>query len=400
MEFETVKEAAARRNVSSRTIQRWAKEGKLHGAFLRNGVWFIPKKTVLPSAVVLSPVLCGEEKLIPGEEEPVRFPLPLLRGMFSLGESQDYINHIADSDDRNIALAEYYYYIGEMNQVISITEQYLDHEDASLRYSAGILTIFASIFTGHIHLAKVILIRVFDELMEGLWQNASLKLHALEILVARIGGIILDLPVPQTPPLEAYLCYLPNGIRLYGCYLLAYEAYLQKKYDRAVAICDTAMAMCNHPYPVANIYTLLIGSASLMKLKRVKEAKEYFAQGWEIAQKDGFIIPFSFHYNILGGLTEVLLRHDFPEVYKQIIAKNKELQKGLHRFAEKGDTDCVYMLTPIETTICLLYTQDWQAKEIALHLDFSERTVKNYIRYIFEKLGVSKKSELKAYMRK
>lgn len=41
----------------------------------------------------------------------------------------------------------------------------------------------------------------------------------------------------------------------------------------------------------------------------------------------------------------------------------------------------------IEFTIAMLYNRNWRIKEIAFHLEMSERTVKNYLSTIYEKLA-------------
>ena len=48
----------------------------------------------------------------------------------------------------------------------------------------------------------------------------------------------------------------------------------------------------------------------------------------------------------------------------------------------------------------MLYNRGWRMKEIATHLELSERTVKNYMQVVYEKLGINNKRELEKFMLK
>ena len=259
MGYESVKSAAERMGVTSRAIQKWAKEGRLPGAYFDNRVWWIPDD-------IKEPLKTNE---VTPKKTVTRYQLPLLRCSFNVGEAMKFIESIPDPDDKNIALAEYYYYRGQAEEAAQLLEQYFDSDDESLRYSANVMCTFANIFRGHIHLAGFFSERVSKELEKGLNnQDAPKDLHAIGVLTAYIGKYLLNVPVPEVPPLEEYLHFLPNGIRLYGAYILAYKAYREKNFERAIGICDTALAFCNSFYPVAAIYVLIVAAASFMGLKK------------------------------------------------------------------------------------------------------------------------------------
>lgn len=54
-------------------------------------------------------------------------------------------------------------------------------------------------------------------------------------------------------------------------------------------------------------------------------------------------------------------------------------------------------LTPRERTIISCLTQGWRNREIAQHLTITEQTVKNHLRSIYDKVGVSDRLELVLY---
>ncbi len=389
MEFESAREAATRLGCSVRAIQKWAKEGRLPGAYMAGQMWFIPKD-------IKEPLKTKDAVQTPTIK---RYHLPLLRSSFELGKAKEFIDSLPDEDDRNIALSEYYYYTGNAEKSAQIAEKYIDSEDESLRYSANVMCTFANIFRGHIHLATFFSELVSKDLEKGLQnKNAPKELHAIGILTANIGKILLNVPVPETPPLEEYLHFLPQGIRLYGAYILAYKAYKEKDFSKAIGICDTALAFCNNFYPVAAIYVLIVAAASYMRLKNKELAKKHFIAAWGIAKKDGFVKLFGIHHNLLQGLTEQCLKHDYPADYKKIQRIVKNFNDGWYRLHKSEKNNYSHTLSPIEVSIALLYSRDWYAKEISTHLGLKENTVKKYISNIFEKLGISKKDELCEYL--
>ncbi len=389
MGYESVKSAAERMGVTVRAIQKWAKEGRLPGSYFDNRVWWIPKDIKTPLKI--------------SEAKPAttikRYPLPLLRNTYTIGEAKEFINSLPDADDRNIALAEYYYYTGQAEKAAQLLEQYFDCDDESLRYSANVMCTFANIFRGHIHLATFFSERVLKDLEKGLKnENCSKEIKAIGVLTAYIGKHLLKISVPETPPLEEFLHFLPQGIRLYGAYILAYKAYKDKNYERAIGICDTALAFCNNFYPIAAIYVLIVAAASFMGLKKPGLAKQHFMIAWETAEPDGLIKLFGIHHRLLQGLTEQCLKNDYSDDYKKIMRVVKEFNDGWYRLHKPEEHDYSHTLNPAEISIAILYNRDWSSKEIAAHLDISEGTVKNHIRSIYQKLSISKKTELQKFL--
>ncbi len=387
MGYENAKQTAERLNVTVRAIQKWAKEGRIKGAYFEKRVWWIPKDFAEP---------LSKSEAVPHIE---RYQLPLLHSSFEVGKAKEFIESIHDPDDKNIALAEYHYYRGNAEEAAKLLEQYFDSEDDSLRYSANVMCTFANIFRGHIHLATFFSERVSKELEKGLEsKKAPKELQAIGVLTAYIGKYILNVPVPDVPLLEEYLHFLPKGIRLYGAYILAYKAYKENNFERAIGICDTALAFCNNFYPIAAIYVLIVAAASFMGLKKPDAARQCFMIAWETARKDGFIKLFGIHHNLLQGLIEQCLKTDFHDEYKQIMRIVKEFNDGWYRLHKPDEFDYSHTLGPVEISIALLYNRNWAAKEIASHLNISERTVKNHIRTIFQKLCITKKTELQKYL--
>lgn len=390
MKYQTAKEAADRLGVTARAVQKWAKQGKISGACLHSNVWMIPEN--------FFPEGYTAEESTAEELNTTRVPLPFLCGSFEPGKAKEFIDNITDADDRAIALAEYYYYTGNMDKTVELLTTYISSEDKSLRYSAEVMETFSNIFLGRIHVASSVSAIVSRAIAEKPRESLHPAVYAFRVLTSHIGSTILRLPMPPTPKLEDWLYLLPNGHRLYACYILAFEAYKKRQYSRATGICEIAMAMCNSPYPIPLIYTHIIAAASYIHLKDNEAATFHFQKAWDLAYPDGFLSLFAVHYKLLQGLLEIHIKEEYPDEYKKIISMIKQFYKGWNNLHVLGEEDINISLSPMEITIALLYNEGLQKKEIAQHLNTSLAYVKKQIQIIYERLGVQSKAELNEYL--
>lgn len=107
------------------------------------------------------------------------------------------------------------------------------------------------------------------------------------------------------------------------------------------------------------------------------------------------------------GASGVIPRSATPEVFvdgvRRVLSgetlrpprqeQNEEFANG---FASPR-TRPVDTLTPREKTIISCLTQGWRNRDIAQHLTITEQTVKNHLRSIYDKVGVSDRLELVLY---
>lgn len=387
MTYQTAQEAAQRLGVSPRSIQKWANDGKIPGAQKVGRGWMIPA-----NAVVLA-----DETFAQGH--PFRMPMPLLNSSFAPGQALNFIDALPNADDRAIAMGEYYYFSGQAEKAAETVEQYLDSPDESLSYSAALLYTFSNLSRGHIHLAHFALNSLHTYLERGLRSQSSPQLRAIGIFTATTANVLLHLPVPNTPPLEDYLRYLPDGLRLYGCYVLAHRAYLEKNYERCLAIADMGLSLFAGSYPIATVYLHLAAVMALMNLKRFEDAQQRFAAAWALAEPDGFIEPFGEHHGLLQGMVEIHFKKNHPELFERIISITYSFSAGWRRVHKnESDVEIADNLTTTEFTIAMLYNRGWTVKEIAAHMDISPRTVNRMVSTIYEKLGVSNREMLGKYM--
>ncbi len=403
IEFESVQETANRLGVTVRAVQKWAANERIPGAKKIGRTWFIPKgANVLDSVQVQS----SKEELKVGtavtssvhQTGSFRTPMPLLNSAFPVGKSLEYIKSIPDEDDRKIALGEYYYFSGRAEKAAETVEEYLDSNDFSLRYSASLVFTFANLACGHIHLARFALNVVKEGLYSEL-QSDDPHIYAIGIFTATTASVLLHLPVLETPPLEDYLRYLPNGLRLWSCYILAHKAYLEKDYSRSLGIADTALSLCVETYPIAEIYVHLVAVMDLMSLKRTDEAKNRFITAWKLAQPDDFIEAFGEHHGLLQGMIEIFFKKNYPEDFERIIAITYSFSAGWRKIHNPDTQEEVAdNLSTTEFTIAMLYSRGWSVKEIANHMGYTTHTVRSHIKLIYMKLDITDRTSLGRYM--
>lgn len=136
-----------------------------------------------------------------------------------------------------------------------------------------------------------------------------------------------------------------------------------------------------------------------MGLTRVRAAKEHLKIAWELAKKDGFYQPFAEHHSVLHGLLESYIKKEHPEEFAVIIELAKNYGKSWRSVHNETMNKTVAdNLTTTEFVVATLYYRDWRIKEIADHMNLSEKTIKNYLQIIYQKLGINGKKGLEEFM--
>lgn len=385
MTFESAASAAVRLGVTERAVQKWAKEGRIPYAFKEGRDWKIPVSAKRP----------GEERF--GE---LRYhePMPIVH-FFLPGKALEYVEGIEDPDDRAMALCEYHYMRGEFKECTVIAEPYLDSRNPVLRSTSALFCVFSNLCRGHMvksYYAAEVIRKTLEEVETGEYPKET---YASALLCAKFLKVQLHLPLDNLKKMEHQMRYLDEGVRLMACYLLAHIAYLDKDYERALGIVETSLAFASEDIVVPQIYLGIVGAMALMSLMRVNEAREALRYAWAAAKKDGFILPFVEHYSLLQGMVEKEFKKDYPEEFARILAVAKEFSASWYRvYNENSHRKVAENLSATEFTVAMLYSRGWRAKEIAEHMELSERTIMNYITIIYDKLQINSRKELCGFM--
>ncbi len=393
MDFEPAVLAAERLGCSLRAVQKWAKEGKIEGAKKVGRDWLIPVSAARPGN------LTEKESIIDGERVLIGMQLPLLEGDFKPGDALKFINAIGNADDRQLALSEYYYYTGEFEKCSEIAEIYADYHNPAVKFASALLGLCSNIHLHHSHKTQFAVETVVETLERDRVLVAEPEFHASRVFSAWIIETQFHINIHDLPPLENYMRWLPGGHKAYAGYLMAYTATLKKDFGRALGLAEAALAFRPLDYPIATIYLYIIKAVAHMNLMQVELAKQSFKTAWEIAQPNGFIVPFAEHYNLFQGLAEVCLKTTDLKSFQKIQKLVKAYNIGWFSIRSKIAKDTVAdNLSLTEFTIAMLYSRNWKAKEISEYLDLSERTIKNHIQVIYEKLGIGSKKELHQFL--
>ena len=389
--YETVQEAAERLGVTVRAIQKWAKEGKIFGARKMGRDWQIPADAYHPG--VSCRVNAEGQRVVTG------FPLPLINAAFTPGEAKAFVDAMENEDERVLAQGELLYFSGHPAEAAALLSPYLDSQVPWQRLSAEIVCIFAYLSLDRLHLAQFSIDRLRDQLHEDLHDDITPELRAVRVFAATLVAVELHFPLEKIPPLDEHLRYLPEGLRLFGCYILAHIAYLRHDYARALGIAQAALCFVSQQHPLPKIYMHLISAACHMSLKQVDAAKQHVAAAWALAAPDGLVSPFGEFHSLLQGLSELLFRKEGGVSAALVREVTNRYGKGWREMHNRiADRQVTQVLTPTEFTVAMLYHRGWHAREIAEHMELSERTVKNYLQVVYEKLQINGKKELEKYM--
>lgn len=395
MKFETAAQTAARLGVTVRAVQKWAKEGKLEGSHKIGRDWLIPFGAVVTETKTEAIETETDKKVF-----DVAFPMFQLP--YFSGDMLEHINKIADIDERNLYLIEYYYFIGELEKSNEISELYMNSPNLNYRISAELFSTFSNMVTGHLHKVHFSagLLKMEIE-SSDLYDEAAVRDNALKVFAGVVLKTQLHIPFETAPQIEEYIRFLPEGLRIMALYLSAYKAYLAKDYSRSLGIAQAAINCSTMQYPMPMIYCNIICAIDCINLLQPDKARKYIKKAWELAIPHKMYMPLVEHYSILQGLLENNFKKTDTENYNKIIELARKYNISWYQvYNKKTDSKVSDELTPTEFTIAMLYSRNWRAKEIAAHMHISERTVTNYIQVIYEKLNINGKKELERYVLK
>ncbi len=383
MKFETAQKSAARLGVTVRAVQKWAKEGKIPYAHKEGRDWFIPQDAVAPTSAT---------EFIPKNE-----PFPILNN-YETGKITDYIRSIANQDDRNIALCEYYYFIGEFEKCIETAKPYLTSKNPLVVPETAVFVMFSNLCLGNLKEAANAS-RLLGKNLDLTQKGDTQEVKAVKMLCGLIAKNQLQLKTETNISIKDYVKHLDEGVGLFACYIMALESYLNKDYSRALGIAETALSFADDNCVIPRIYLLIVKAVCYINLQNSERAVKNIEEAWNLASPDGIILPFVENYNLLLGVVEKHLKKNHPKDYAKIISISKKFSATWfegHNKSNKGNM--ATNLTAVEYTIAMLYSRNWKAKEIAAHMELSERTIMNYITLIYDKLQINGKKDLEKHL--
>ena len=396
MEYITVQEAAKKWRISDRLVQIYCAEGRIDGIRKFGKSWGIPASAVKPQDPRREKEHSATRRLQP---QPEVFPgfMPLINTAFEPGRCLDYINEMEEGSRKEIAFAEYHYFSGQPEKAIQEAELYLTCSETAYRLSACLIYAYANLSVGHIHHTRYALTEIQNTLTAN--EDRAPYVRAIEAFVVFASSVLLHLPLPEKMPLtQDFLPLLPSGLRAFALYVQAHYLYLKEDYGKSIGIVEATLGMGADQYPIPAIYLHLVAVMDYMSLKQTQQAQKHLLAAWEIARPDDLIEGFGEHHGLVGGMLEAVIKPNWPDDFKRIITITYRFSAGWRKIhnPETGH-DVADDLTTTEFATAMLAARGWTNQEIARHMNISSHTVKRYISTVLQKLGISRRQELKTY---
>lgn len=395
MEYITVREAAEKWGISERLVQKLCSQGRIENAKKFGVSWGIPAEARKPDDPRREKPAQPEQRVRPA---PCPGLMPLMNTPFEPGRCAETIEKMGDGGRKSIAFAEYHYFSGRPEEAVCEAEEFLTSEDVELRLSACLIYAYANLSIGQIQKARSALSALNAMLSAA--EVLSPELRAAGAFVASAAAVLLHLPLPaQLPSAEEYLPLLPPGLRAFAMYVQAHYIYLQEDYAKSLGIVEATLAMQTEVYPIPSIYLHLLAVMDYMSLRRPEKAEMHLLSAWELARPDDLIEGFGEHHGLLGGMLEAVIKKDWPEDFKRIIAITYRFSAGWRKVHNPvTGHDVADNLTTTEFAAAMLAARGWTNQEISDHMNISPNTVKKYISLALQKLGISHRQDLKKFM--
>jgi len=389
MEYISVKDAAEKWGITPRWVQMCCKEGLIEGAHRVGKAWLIPKSASKPDK---------EKNDTKETKEEYGHFLPLITSMYEPGNCESYIESLQDPDERHLASAEYYYFSGQAAKAIPYAEKYLYHDNKAFRLSGCMIYGYSNFTLGNLK-ESLRALRITKDMDTWAQTEGDEIIRSMSRFIISLEAVAVHKTDAQKAHLQMQMKSLPKGIRLFGCYIMAYDEYLKGNYERALGIAETAIYVADTVHPIAKIYLNIIAAVALISMKRREEALVHFDRAWELAEPDGMFQAFGVHHNMLRGLVEARIKGRYPQEYLKILDISNRFHKT-RKAKDNPDLNAGFHddLKPLEQIIAILASQGWSNKEIANHMEISTNTVKYYISVIFQKLRISDRKQLEIHI--
>lgn len=396
MKYYTVREISAKWGISERLVQKYCAQGRIEGAKKFGVSWGIPDYAQKPQDPRGKNKDYLQESILP--ETGFSRLMPLLNTPFKPGSCMEYIHSMQDGVEKNIAMAEYYYFSGQPEEAIKEAELFLINPDMELRLSACFICAYANLSIGQIHKARYALAEIKNILTIN--ENSSPSMRAAEAFVAASSAVLLHLPLPESlPPVQQYVPLLPPGLRVFALYVQAHYTYLQKEYQRSLGIVEATLSMEKETYPIPTIYLHLVAVMDYMSLRQPEQAEKHLLAAWDLARPDDLIEGFGEHHGLLGGMLEAVIKKGWPEDFKRMIAITYQFSAGWRKVHNPyTGHDVADNLTTTEFAAAMLASRGWTNQEIGEHMNISPNTVKRHISMALQKLHIKHRQDLKQYM--
>lgn len=360
--------------------------------------------------VAAAPVIIGLLKVVPGidESEVVSFTrwlhrggqmhdvaLPLQTLPFCPGGVRAAIGTIHNDDLREIAEAEYAYHTGDAEKAAEIAGLYLDHGELCIRITAAYVYMFATMHL-HRHHKAIAAFRLLENAQEEARDCHSPQIQRIAEMILFSARVLLHLPTDDMEhDIQQLVPELPEGLKVWACYIHCYDLYRKKKYEQILGVVETANAFIDQVYPIPLSYLNAFAAVALVNQKKISEAEPYLDRVMELCQPDGFYEVLGETQLILHGMVDVYIKPKFADDADRIDQITSEFFSGWLRLRKMLTEEAVMgSINKTEFIMAVLASRGWKNQEIAEYMGFSQNTIKKYLSNVFEKLNVKNRQAL------
>lgn len=388
MEYITVKEAAAKWNISLRMVQKLCEQERIHGTEKFGRAWMIPACTEKPA----DPRVEKEHpQSISSELERViastSAPLP--------AHNPDAIlNNIKEEWARLQYEAEIAYLRGDFQKVIRFINMIQGNDAVKLRACPVVVSTIISMGDYR----KYTEIDVY--LKEKVNKIGCAAVFAeLSLTTAAVSCMAPDL-APEWLK-EGNLDAVPMQFRYYTLYLRAKYFQCMGKYEAMLALSQTALILGEPKsgFTYTGIYLRLCCAAAYHALEQEDKARRFLLEAMRIALPHGFITPFAENVTALGGLMEQCLLQEFPNQYDAVIKQWMRTFQNWIIFHNQFTKDNLTLVLSLrEYHIAQMVARRIPYAKIAKQQCISVGRVKNIMLEVYGKLFISGREELAKYV--
>ena len=403
MEYITVKDAAAKWQVSQRRVQILCSQGRIKGAYRFGKSWMIPEKAVLPNARK-----SGQEPTLP---MPRRSPFLDMTNLYNEPGMADKCAEMLINNPEAHALfeAQIAYRRGEINKVYDRARYFLNsHSGFYAILGGGMLLALCAIWRGDMELWNEAKKHIFDAPHKTPEEREIISL-SLAIIDSSVYdnkdypewfeiGNFETLPADAHPAAKVfYVKYLYMAAFAIASKQASLEGVtglsLMKMIPNTIEPLITQAVVDKTVIP--EIFLRMSCAVAYHNAGMRERSLLHMDKGISLALKDRFYGILAEYIRHFDGLLEERISLVDPSASEAVKALYSTYILGWSALSGKVRNKYIATnLTPREHEVAKLTAFGFKASEIASMLYLSESTIKQTVTRVLNKTGLQEKSEL------
>lgn len=405
MQYETAAQMAERLDVNIRTVQVWAKEGKLPGAIKQGRDWLIPEGEGNPN----------KNRDARRMAMPRKSPFLDMTDLYHTpGKADECAKELSGQKEAQALFrAEIAYSRGEIDKVYEYAQYFLgEHSDFYAVIAGGMLLALCAMWRGDIELWR----KAKQHICEAPWKSDNDR----DIIALSLASS--DSSIYDTDSFPDWFCrgcfgHLPKDAHpaarvFYIKYLMGSAQELAKGNIELDGVKGLGL-MRTLPYIIepmitqavvektimVEIYLRLLCAIAYHHIGDDERAVEHIDKAVHLALPDMLLGPLAEHRRQLDYLLDDCLAKHSPEALKKLRDMHKTLAEGWHMLHNKVlDKTVSTKLSIREREIARLAAFGLSNAEIATRLNISQTSVKSVIVMAINKTGARNRHDLGGYI--